>query len=180
MKVSGDVFRYLKNEAFVLVALPLDLGAGEETVLLVKTRRDFVEALREKNAPVRAAWSVENTGRGPVVCWLVRAEDPSVGDMVGEVFFDPADPDDVRMLDLLASQERVRVAFLDENLEPVWLADLDWDEVRRLEADQVRDRAQELLERAEDYDFEAAKGLFQEAHSLDALVERLFPEGPGG
>ncbi len=177
MKVTEEVRRYLKSQPFALLALPIDLGRGEEVVVLVKTRRDLAEALRERDAAVEAGWVVEETPRGPVVCWVVRAEAPSVGDLVGEVYFDPADPADMDLVRALAGQERVRAAFLDEALQPVWLTDLAWGEVRRLEAEQVRDRAEELLERAEEYDFDAAKDLFQEAHPLDRLLARLFPAG---
>lgn len=175
MQVSEEVRRFLADQAFAVVAMNLDLGSGEEVVVLVKTRRDMAEALRAARAPVETGWVVETTAHGPVVCWLVRCEASGAGDLVGEVYLDPADPSDLGLLESLARQERVRVGFLDEDLEPAWVAELAWDEVRRLEAEQVRDRAEELLERAEVYDFEGAKDAFQERYSLDALVERVFP-----
>ena len=55
------------------------------------------------------------------------------------------------------------------------MAETAWDEVRRLETEQVADRGEELLERTEDYDFEKAKALFQEAFPLGRLLERVLP-----
>ncbi|GAB6063785.1 hypothetical protein [Deferrisoma palaeochoriense] len=175
MRMAEEIREFLAEEPFAVVAVGLDLGQGEEAVLLVKTRRDVAEALKGAGAPVEAGWAVEATEHGPVACWLVRCEAPGAGELLGEVYFDPEDPADRDYLRRLAGQAEVRVGFLDEDLEPVWLAQLQWDEARRLEAEQVLDRLEELLERCESADFEAAKAAFQEAHPLDALVERLFP-----
>jgi len=175
MQVSDEVKAFLRTQGFAVLALELDLGQGPEAVVVVKATRDVVGALRGREAPVEVGWLVERTDDGPVLCLALRCEEAGVGELAGEAFFDPADPDDLALLGRLATQERLRVAFLDEELEPAWVAALPWDEVRRLETDQARDRAEELLERAPGYDFARAKERFHRDVPLDVLLGRALP-----
>ncbi len=175
MQVSDEVKAFLRTQGFAVLVLELDLGQGPEAVVVVKSTRDVVAALRERGAPVELGWVVERTEDGPVLCLVLRCEQEGVGELAGEAFFDPADPADLALLRRLATQERLRAAFLDEDLEPVWVAAVAWDDVRRLEADQVRDRAEELLEQAPGYDFARAKERFHRDVPLDRLLSRALP-----
>jgi hypothetical protein len=175
MQLSDDVRRFLEGAPLAALCLPLDLGRGQEAVLVVKGTLDLLEGLRAAAAPVDVGWVLEPTARGPVLCLVVRSGAAGVGDLLAEVYFDVADPGDALLLERLAGQAGLRVAFLDEDLGVAWAPELAWDEVRALEADQMRDRAEELRERTEAYDFDAAKELFQEALGLEGLEARAFP-----
>ncbi|MHB8766365.1 MAG: hypothetical protein ACYDA8_18790 [Deferrisomatales bacterium] len=178
MRVSDELRQYLKSQPFAALCLVLDLGNGDEAVVVVKSTADLLAGLRAAGAAAEVGWVVERTPRGPVLCLVGRASAPEVGELAAEVYFDPADPADGELVALLAGQARLRVAFLDEELSSPWVAEVPWDEVRRLEAEQVWDRAEELLERVTDYDFEAAKEWFQEELPLGRLLARAFPEAP--
>ncbi|GAB4266859.1 MAG: hypothetical protein Kow0092_19930 [Deferrisomatales bacterium] len=178
MEIGEELKAFLQAQAFAAVCLAVDAGEGKEAVVLVKSSRDLTSGLREAEAAPELGWVVEQTRRGPVVCLVLRAEGAAVGDLSAEIYFDAADPADGDLLDHLARQPRVRVVFVDEEIEPVWMAELPWDEIRRLEAEQVRDRAAELLERSPVYDFEQAKELFQTRTSHGRLLARAFPEDP--
>ncbi len=175
MNVGPETLEFLRQQSFAVLCLELELGRGPEAVVVVKSTGDVVGSLRERRAKVAAGWTVHGTAHGPVVSLVVRAGDDRVGELAGEVYFDVGSDEDQALLQRLAGQEVLRFAFLSEDLEPVWLAETAWDEVRRLETEQVTDRAEELLERTEDYDFEKAKTLFQEAFPLDRLLERVLP-----
>lgn len=177
MQLSEELKAYLEEVPFAALCVALDLGHGEEAVLVVKASGDLLSSLREAKAPVKAGWIVEATDQGPVVCLLVRSESPGVGELLGEVYFDASSPEDREMLDHFGRQEAIRAVFLDDDAKAVWSAEIPWDEVRRLEAEQVADRAEELLERAETYDFAAARDGFQEEVPLDRMVARAFSAG---
>lgn len=174
MQLPEEVRRFLEESALAALCFPVDLGAGAEAVLVVKAAGDLIGALREVDAPVETGWVVEGTSRGPVVCLAVRATAPDVGELLAEVYFDVLDPADEQLLQSLASQEGLRTVFLDEEMAVAWAPRLAWSEVRRLEADQVRDRAEEFAERCEECDFGAARELFQEAVALAGLEARAF------
>lgn len=176
MQLSDELRSYLEQAPFAALCVALDLGHGREAVLVVKSTGDLLESLRAAAAPVDTGWAVEETPHGPVVCLLVRCAKERVGELLGEIYFDAASPDDREMLELFGSQAVVRAVFLDEDAKAVWSAEVGWDEVRRLHAEQVADRAEELLERAEACDFAAARIAFQEQLPLDRLVARAFPD----
>lgn len=175
MRVNPEILEFLRQSPFAALCLELDLGRGPEAVVVVKSTADLLASLRERQAKVSAAWAVHPTAHGPVVCLAVRAGEEARGELGGEVYFDVADEEDLSLLRRLAGQTALRFAFLSEELEPAWLAEAPWDEVRRLETEQVTDRAEEFAERAEELDFEKAKAVFQEAFSLDRLLERTAP-----
>lgn len=177
MKMNETVKSLLESQPFAVVCLSVDLGNGEEALLLVKSSTDLIVSLREASAPVQFGWVVERTERGPALCSVIRVRDEAVGELAGEVYFDPADEADRELLKRLSTQARLRAAFLDENLGVAWLADIPWDEVRRLQVEQVCDRAEELLERTEDYSFEEAKALFQDRMPLGRILQMAFPKG---
>jgi hypothetical protein len=176
VRVNEELKDYLGSQGFAVLCVELDLGQGEEFVILVKSTGDVIGALRERGARVEVGWRVAPTPWGPVVCVVLRCRHPEVGELAGETYLDPGAPADRGLLDRLATQQRLRVAFLDEEVCPAWLAEAAWDEVRRLEAQQASDRAEELLERADTVDFARAQAHFQDAEPLDRLISRLFPE----
>lgn len=179
MQLPEEIRDFLEQTSFAVLCVAVDLGEGDEVVVFVKSSRDLTEALREASVPVQLGWVAESTPRGPCVCLVIQAKAPLVGEFVGETYFDPADEGDRRLLRLLAQQTRVQIAFLDEDLAIPWLVELPWDEVRRLEAEQVWDRAESWLERTRDYDFLAAKEFFQADAGLDGLVAKAFPDRRG-
>jgi hypothetical protein len=176
MQLSDEVRRFLEGASLAALCLSLDLGHGQEAVVVVKGTRDLLEGLRTASAPVGVGWVLEFTARGPVLCLAVRSSASGVGELLAEVYFDAADPADTLLLERLAAQRVLRIAFLDEEMAVAWVPELPWDEVRALEADQLRDRAEELWERTEDYDFEAAKEIFQHRLGLGGLEARAFPD----
>jgi hypothetical protein len=175
MQISEELRAFLEAAPFAVVCVPLDLGTGDEAAVLVKSTRDAIEGLRGADARIEVGWAVESTERGPVVCLLFRTAGEGAGDLVGEAYFDPSDEGDRRLFELLSRQEVLRVGFLDEELSIGWVRELAWGELRRLEADQVRDRAEQWLESMPEYDFDSARELFQERFALDELLERVFP-----
>ena len=174
MELSEEIRDFLHDTPFAVLCRPVDVGQGEEVVVFVKSSRDLAQGLRTSGAPVEVGWVAENTPRGPCVCLVLKVEAPSVGELAGEALFDPADEDDRRLFGLLSSQARLQIAFLDEELNLPWLTQVPWDEVRRLETEQVWDRAETWLERTKDYDFEAAKEHFQAGLGLDSLIAKAF------
>jgi len=179
MQIDDAFKAHLKEQAFVLLCVELDLGAGPEAVLLVKTDRDLVDRLHTAEAPLGLGWRVEGTTAGPVVCLLALCGQAGVGELAGESYFDVALAEDRRLLERLTAQERLPVAFLDEELAVAWFRPLPWPELERLAVEQALDRAEELLERTESYDFAAAREELQQRFSLDQLVDRVFPDGLG-
>lgn len=177
MKVSEDVKEFLRQRDFAVVCLELDLGSGPEAALVVKATGDLLADLRKAEALLEVGWAQERTPGGPVVCLVLRCAASGVGELAGEAYFDFSDEGDLDLLERLGGQERLRVAFLDEDLAPVWLAQAPWDELLRLEAEQVGDLAGELGERGMPYDFQAAKADFEERVPLDRLLARVFGEG---
>lgn len=176
MNVSDELKQYLRSQAFALLCLSLDLGQGEEALLLVKASRDGIAGLRAAAAPAEAGWVVERTDQGPVACLVLRIQHGDAGELSGEVYFDAADERDRELLGHLAAQPRLRVALFDEELDIAWLTEVPWGELQRLQVDQVRDRAEEFLERSGPRDFERAKELFQAALSHDQLLARALPD----
>jgi hypothetical protein len=175
MLLSDEVKGFLAATSFAVVCVAAELEGRQQPVVLVKASRDGVEALRAAGAGAEVGLLAERTARGPIVCLVFRLEAEGAGQLVGETYFDSADPEDARFFELLESQELLRVAFLDENMEMVSVFELPWSELRRLEAAQTWDRAEEWLEGTESYDFDAARELFQASTRLDALVARALP-----
>ncbi|MDF1556322.1 MAG: hypothetical protein P1P84_24865 [Deferrisomatales bacterium] len=179
MQVDEAFQAYLKDQAFAVLCLEMDLGSGPEAVLLVKTNRDLAEGLRAAEAAVHLGWLVEDTATGPVLCLLFLCGQDGVGELGGESYFDVAAEEDRQLLGRLATQERLAVAYLDEELQVAWFRALPWPELDRLAVEQALDRAEDLLERTESYDPEAAREELQQRLTLDQLVERVFPDGVG-
>jgi hypothetical protein len=177
MQVDEAVKAYLREQSFVVLCLEMDLGSGPEAVVLVKTQRDLVDGLRGAQAAVHLGWLVEMTESGPLLCLLFLCGQAGVGELGGESYFDVAEAADRSLLGLLAAQERLPVAFLDEELAVAWFLPLPWPELDRLAAEQAMDRTEELLERTEYYDFEAAREELQQRLTLDQMVQRVFPQG---
>lgn len=178
MKVSEEIKEFLRERDFAVVCLELDLGGGPEAVLVVKSTGDVLGRLREAQARVEVGWAQGRTPDGPVACLVLRCASKGVGELAGEAYFDLAGEGDLALLDRLGVQERLRVAFLDEDLAPVWLAQADWGEFLRLEAEQLRDLADDLGERGAPYDFQSSKAGFEEQVPLDRLLVQVFGEGP--
>jgi hypothetical protein len=168
--------RHLEAQSFAVLCVGMDLGQGVEPILIVKSSRDLLDSLRAAGAAPEAAWLVHRTDLGPVICLVVRAQAEGVGLLAGETYFDPAGRGDRELLRSLTSRPRLRVVFLDEDLELEWPAEIPWDEVRRLETEQVIDRAEELLESVRSYDFLKAKESFQETFPLDQLLAKAFSQ----
>jgi hypothetical protein len=176
VKVGEEVKGFLRERDFAVVCLELDLGSGPEAALVVKATGDLLADLRKAEALVEVGWAQGRTPDGPVACLVLRCFASGVGELAGEAYFDLSDEGDLGLLERLGGQERLRVAFLDEDLAPVWLAQAPWGELLRLEAEQVRDLAGELGERGAPYDFQAAKADFEERMPLDRLLARVFGE----
>ncbi|NTU59931.1 MAG: hypothetical protein HGA98_02605 [Deltaproteobacteria bacterium] len=174
MQISEELKAYLDSVSFAALCTELDLGHGPEAVLVVKSTEDALTALRDHGARVELGWVVEATDAGPVVCLVLRARAEGVGDLVGEIYFDPSSAEDRETLSRFQRQDAVRAVFLDEESAAVWTASVAWDEIRKLEAEQVDDRAEELLERAEHVDFDEARAAFQGSVPLEALLARAF------
>ncbi|MBI5014920.1 MAG: hypothetical protein HZB55_05435 [Deltaproteobacteria bacterium] len=174
MQLSEEVREFLEAASLAALFVPLDLGRGEEAVLVVKSTRDVLEGLKAASPPIELGWVLEPTERGPALCLAVRVRSPGIGELLAEVYFDVTDPADGNLLERLASQTRLQAALLDEEMDVVWVAEVPWDEVRALESDQMRDRAEELAERTEAYDFESARSLVHETVSLEQLAARAF------
>ncbi|MBI5444472.1 MAG: hypothetical protein HY900_25080, partial [Deltaproteobacteria bacterium] len=130
MRFSDEVKAFLEAASFAVVCVSAEIEERTEAVLLVKSTGDVIDSFRAAGAGVRVGVVVERTASGPVVCLVFRAEGETAGDLVGESYFDAADPEDGRLFDLLGSQEVLRIGFLDENLEMRWVAELPWGEVR--------------------------------------------------
>lgn len=175
MRVTDEVKSFLEAASFAVVCVTAELESRNETVVLVKSSRDLIDSLRSAGARVEVGFVDERTDRGPVLCLVLRAAGSGSGDLVGETYFDPTDEADARLFEQLGAQEILRVAFLDENMDLCWAAEVPWPELRRLEAAQVWDQAEGWLEDVESYDLEAAKELFQNSSGLDRLLERAFP-----
>jgi len=171
-----SVKRYLEAQSFAVLCVGMDLGQGTEPVLIVKSSRDLLDSLRAAGAQPEVAWMVHRTDLGPVVCLVVRTQAEGVGSLAGETYFDPAGEGDRELIGSMTSRTRLRVVFLDEDMELEWVAEIPWDEVRRLETEQVIDRAEELMESAKSYDFSKAKENFQDSVPLDQLLARAFPQ----
>ena len=168
--------RHLGAQSFAALCIGMDLGQGTEPVLIVKSSRDLLHSLRAARAEPEVAWLIHRTDLGPVVCLVVRTQAEGVGSLAGETYFDPAGEGDRELLGSMTSRTRLRVVFLDEDMEIDWVAEIPWDEVRRLETEQVIDRAEELIESAKNYDFLKAKESFQDSVPLDQLLARAFPQ----
>ncbi len=174
MKLSDEIQDYLKQSPFALIIVKLDLGKGEEGLIIVKGSDDLLMALKEDEAEVNVGWLVEQTDFGPVACMTLVSGSEKTGRLVGESYFDIFGEEDRTMLELLASQERLKAAMFGEEMNLCYLADVEWRDLDRLMVEQVADRAEELGERADELDFTKAKELFQEEFSLDILAESVF------
>jgi hypothetical protein len=175
VEVSEELRSYLDSVPFAALCAAYDLGHGPEAVLIIKSTEDVLSSLREGGGRVELGWVVEASEAGPVVCLVLRAQASGVADLLGEIYFDSSNPDDREVLALFSSQEAVRAVFLNEESQASWTAEIPWNELRRLESEQVADRAEELMERCSNADFETAKSLFQDRVLLDRLVARAFP-----
>jgi hypothetical protein len=173
MEIREEVKDFLKSAPFSVLAAVLDLGKGPETVLLVKSTADLLESLRGADAPVRVGFAAERTDAGPVACLYLCVRAEGVGELVGEAYFDLLVEEDHESLARLGGQERLKVAFLGEDLSPVWLADATWDELDRVCAEQACDRAEQLWEDAGEFDPARAREAFQDRFPLEDLVRRI-------
>lgn len=180
MKLDEGVKNYLETASFALIMVMVDLGAGEEPVIFLKSTRDVLQGLKEAAAPLKAAWVVDRTGNGPVACLAVSAEVEGVGGFSGEIYFDPFEEVDLEIMNRAASAERIMAAAFDEEMGLVFLSGLKWDELERLEASQAADRAEELAENALldglELDFDRAMAAFKEKWPLKKL-EKLINKG---
>ncbi len=167
---------YLKAQSFAVLCVGMDVGHGIEAVVIVKSSRDLLDGLRAAQARPELAWLVDRTEAGPILCLVTRTHAETVGSLAGETYFDPTSDLDRDLLKRLTEQTAVRMVYLDEDAEVVWLAEVAWDEIRRLEAEQVLDRAEQILDRTKGYDFARAKELFQDSVTLDDLLDRAFPQ----
>lgn len=183
MRINDEVKKYLEEARFAALAVGQDLGRGEEPVLLVKSTGDVLKALKEKNAPVRAAFAVDSTEKGPVACMLVTSTAEGAAGFAGEIYFDPLDDADYALLLSMGEAPRLVAALFDEQMNLVRAPEIEWDDIMRLLAAQAADRGDELAERALLYgietDFEVAVGLFREKWPLEKL-ENLVREVRGG
>lgn len=175
MQFREELKAFLREQPFVALFVNVDLGEGEEAVLLLKSTADLIDGLRNAKAAVELGCVSELTESGPVICLVVRVGAPDVGELVGEVYLDPGDEEDQALLERLRSQEGLRAVFLDEDLGVTWLTRLTWGELQRLEVEQAQDRGTFWMERTDSADFERARAMFQEVWSLDRLLARLFP-----
>ena len=101
MELGEEVRAFLEDATFVTLCLPVDLGRGEEAIVVVKASGEVLEGLRDAGADVAVGWVVEDTARGPVACLVVRATAPGLGELDGEAYFDVGDQGDWNLLGLL-------------------------------------------------------------------------------
>lgn len=173
MEIREEVKEFLKSAPFAVLAAVLDLGKGPETVLLVKSTADLLGTLRGADVPVRVGLAAERTEAGPAVCLYLCVRAEGVGELVGETYFDLFVEEDHEALARLGGQERLKAAFFDEDLSLAWLADAAWDELDRICAEQMCDRAEQLWEEAGEFDPARARESFQALFPLDDLVRRI-------
>lgn len=174
MQLTDELRDFLADASFALLCVELDLGAGEpELVILLKSSGDILAELKEVRAEARVGWMAEETQWGPVVCLVFHCEAQGAGDLMGEIYFDVSDRDDRAMLRTLACQTRLKAAMFDEEMELAYLADVARTETDRLFAEQALDRAEALLETAEQLDFDLARDRFQERFGLEELLDAV-------
>lgn len=175
MQINEDVKNWLKEASFAMTPVKLDLGKGEEAVILVKSTKDVINSLKGAKAPVRIGWVVLPTGKGPVACLCLNAESAGVGSIFAESFLDPVADTDYSLIQSIGGQERVKAAFFDEEMEMLWAPDVEFGAIERLLAEQAADRADELAERAMlfnlELDFQEAVQFFQTEMPLEKLLE---------
>lgn len=180
MELDEGVKNYLETAGFALIMVLVDLGAGDEPVIFVKSTRDVLLGLKEADAAINSAWVVDPTECGPVACLAVTSLASGKGGFSGEIYFDPFEEGDFEMMNRSGPAERMMLAAFDEEMELVFLSRLKWGELYRLAAEQAADRAGELAERALadglEIDFHRAMELFKEKWPLEKL-EKLAREG---
>ena len=174
MKLSEEIKEYLNAAEFAFLCLKVDLGGGEENILIVKSTGDLLRGLKEENAEVRVGWIAEATEAGPVVCLTLVSRSKSSGELVGETFFDVFLDEDYEALKEILSQPRLKVAMFDENMDVAWLAEAIWGELERICAEQALDKAEEAASKVEKPDFTRARELFQEKVPMDTLVSSAY------
>jgi hypothetical protein len=170
MNLDPELLEYFNNCDFAVICLRLDLGAGEEGVLLVKSTGELLEGFRKASAKPDVGWIVEGSEYGPVVCLCLHCVSEA-GEILGESCFDVFDEGDASLLELVSRQKRLKVAMYDEKLELVYMTDARWDELLQIVAQQVLDRAEELAEKTENPDFSRAIEHFQSVVSLERIAE---------
>ncbi|TAL18243.1 hypothetical protein EPN96_02860 [bacterium] len=170
MNLDPELLEYFNNCDFAVVCLRLDLGAGEEGVLLVKSTGELLEGFKKASAIPAVGWIVEGSEHGPVVCLCLHCISEA-GEILGESCFDVFDEEDASLLALLSQQNRLKVAMYDEKLELVYMIGARWDEVMQILTQQVLDRAEELAERTATPDFSKSIEHFQSAVSLEMIAE---------
>ncbi len=180
MKLSEELKSYLDQAAYALVCVTLDLGNGSETVVIVKSTADLIDGLAKAKATVGVGWLVEQTDQGPVACMCIKCADDNTGELVGETYFDLINEDELDTLEGLVNQPRLKVAMFDEEMDLKYLADARWGALEQLYAQQAFDRAEELMEKTEVYDFEKARDLFQDKVNLEKLVASILDDEDGG
>ncbi|PLX41554.1 MAG: hypothetical protein C0608_05300 [Deltaproteobacteria bacterium] len=174
MKLSEEIKEYLKGAEFAFLCLKMDLGGGEENILIVKSTGELLRGLKGENAEVRVGWLTEATEAGPVICLTLVSKSSASGELVGETFFDVFEDEDYDALKDILSQPRLKVAMFDEGMEVAWLAEAVWGELERICAEQALDKAEEAAGKVENPNFSLARELFQEKVPMDTLVASAY------
>jgi hypothetical protein len=166
MQISDEIKSYMESVPFGMLAVKLDLGAGLESVILVKSTRDLLSSLREKKAAVNIGWVVNPTEAGPVACMCLTSTGDGIGELVGELYFDVLIDEELEMIETIGTQERLMAALFDEEMDLVWATEIKWGDLAQLYAEQAGDRARELGENATregvHADFKKASELFRD------------------
>lgn len=183
MELNPEIKKHLEESALALVPVALDLGGGEEFLLLAKSSADVLRELKANDAPPKIGWFVRATAFGPVACLVIDLGDGHKVSFTAECFFDPVDEEDFKLLNLAARGEALKAAFYDEEMELVWLARIPQGELERLATSQAVDRADDLarkaVEEGVELDFVAALKAYREETTLEKSAETLRRTGFG-
>ncbi len=180
MRFSEELKQHLESVSFALMCVTLDLGEGEEVLVVVKSTNDLIGKLKGAAAPVQLGWVSEPTESGPVVCMCLKSHVEGVGELLGECYFDPLSLDDIKQQQQMCEQQQLKVAFFDEEMEIAWVANLSWGVIDRLYAEQTLDRGRSLGDLIDEPDFERALEIFKEQVSLERLAASFLPEAAAG
>jgi hypothetical protein len=180
MRFSDDLKQYLESVSFAVLCVTLNLGDGEEVLVIVKSTKDLIGKLKGAAAPVRLGWLVEPSEAGPVLCMCIKSRVKGVGELMGECYLDPLSLDDIEQLEQMCQQEQLKVAFFDEDMEIAWVATPGWTMIDRLYAEQSLDKARALSEDVTAPDFQQALDTFKETVPLERLEGAFLPEEAAG
>lgn len=183
MELNPEIKKHLEESDMALVPVALDLGSGEEFLLLAKSTGDVLREVKANDAPPKVGWFVRATDFGPVACLVIDLGDGHQVGFTAECFFDPVEEEDFRLLALAAESEALKAAFYDEGMELVWIARIPLGELERLAACQAVDRADDLarkaVEEGGELDFVAALKAYREETTLERSAEILRRTGFG-